>query len=169
MREKIVAGTAPLPDAVAGNDGGGAYLLCLEVPCKLVLEAGSLGKIRLAPGRYVYVGGARRNVAARVARHCRLACRKSGKRHWHIDYVLAHAAVRLDAVVVYWRAGECALSRRVARRRGVSVAVPHFGASDCRCGCRAHLYRLKNERAAIFPAAPRARPPKYRINIVSEV
>lgn len=142
-----------MSDRVAVSYCGGAYLLCLEVSCKLLIDVGSLGKITLAPGRYAYVGGARRSVAARVARHCRLACRKSGRRHWHIDHLLAHAAVRLAAVIIHCQAEECALSRKLARLRRVSIAVPHFGASDCRSGCSTHLYRLAAGGEGIFPEA----------------
>lgn len=131
----------------AGGDDAGAYLLYLNLSSRLTLEAGSLGTIELAPGRYAYVGGARRSIAARVARHCRLARAKSGRPHWHVDYLLVHPAVRLAEVVVYERVAECALARRLACRRGVSVAVPHFGASDCRSGCRTHLYRLAAGKA----------------------
>lgn len=148
----------PVRVPLAKGECGGAYLLCLEVPCRLVLEAGSLGRITLAPGRYAYVGGARRSIAGRVARHCRLACGKSGRRHWHIDHLLAHAAVRLAAVIVYERVAECALSRRLACRRGVSVAVPSFGASDCRSGCRTHLYRLETKWGFFRLPLARGRP-----------
>ena len=156
-----------IPEPAGGVDCGGAYLLCLEVPCRVVLEAGSLGTIALAPGRYAYVGGARRGIAARVARHCRLARAKSGRPHWHVDYLLVHPAVRLAEVVVYERVAECALSRRLACRRGVSVAVPRFGASDCRSGCRTHLYRLVPGKARNSGAGSRARLLKYRITIPS--
>lgn len=114
-----------------------------------------------------YVGGARRSIATRVARHCRLARAKSGRPHWHVDYLLVHPAVRLAAVIVYEQVAECALSRRLACRRGVSVAVPGFGASDCRSGCRTHLYRLAPEMTRNSATGSRARSLKYRITIPS--
>jgi Uri superfamily endonuclease len=120
----------------------GAYLLHLEVCRTLRASVGALGKVRLAAGRYIYVGSARRGIAARVSRHRRLAENKEGKLHWHIDYLLVHPHTRLVSVSSLPGADECAWSERIARRKGTSIAVPRFGASDCRSGCLTHLYRI---------------------------
>lgn len=121
---------------------GGAYLLHLRIISTVHIAVGALGDLCFTPGRYVYVGSARRNIAARVARHRRLAKDKSGKLHWHIDYLLVHPCARLVTVSALRDADECHLSQRIARRKGSSAAVPGFGASDCRSGCRTHLYRI---------------------------
>ncbi len=121
---------------------GGAYLLCIRLAKPLTLNIGSLGRIRFPAGRYVYVGSARNGVAARVARHRRLAGSKAGSIHWHIDYLLTHPRVRWMGAILIEGGAECALSRRIASMPGVTAPVPGFGASDCRAGCEAHLYLL---------------------------
>lgn len=68
----------------------GAYLITLSLARAAWIEAGRLGRFRLEAGTYVYVGSAKRALQARVARHCRLATTKQGKRHWHIDGLLLH-------------------------------------------------------------------------------
>ena len=91
-------------------------------------------------GVYVYVGSARRGLAARVARHRRLAELKEGRIHWHIDYLLVRREVKLLSIESFPRKDECDLSGRLARRMGTTVPILGFGSSDCRAGCAAHLY-----------------------------
>ena len=125
-----------------GASGGGAYTLHLELNRALRIRAGSLGEIRLASGLYFYVGSARRGIAARVARHERLARTKAGKARWHVDYLLLHPSVRLLQVEEHQNQSECHVSKRIARRKGVMAPITHFGSTDCRSGCKAHLYRI---------------------------
>lgn len=136
---------------MAGIDiAGGAYILCVRLAKPLTLNIGSLGKVRFPAGRYAYVGSAKNGVAARVARHSRLAHEKAGKIHWHIDRLLTHPQARwLDAILVE-NGVECALSQRIASMPGVTAPVPGFGASDCRAGCSAHLYLLPHTFPAHF-------------------
>ncbi len=121
---------------------GGAYILHLRIAQDLALEVGALGRVLLPAGRYAYIGSARSSLAGRVARHRRLAASKSGTMHWHIDYVLAHPAVSLARVESLPGCEECEAAQRVARRPGASAPVPRFGATDCRSGCAAHLFRV---------------------------
>ncbi len=120
----------------------GAYLLYLKLSRSLWLEVGALGHVRLPAGSYIYVGSARSGIKARVARHMRLARGKSGRPHWHVDYLLTHPQTRLTRVKVIPDGLECVWSRNVARRRGTSAPVPGFGSSDCSAGCRSHLYHV---------------------------
>jgi Uri superfamily endonuclease len=133
---------------------GGAYVLHLDVKGTVTLRAGAIGTITLTPGRYVYVGSARKSIESRVARHQRLAKAKAGKLHWHIDYLLTHPGIELIGRDSYAGYGECDIAQRIASLQGSSVPVPHFGASDCRSGCRAHLFRVgKTSSRRISPAA----------------
>ncbi|GAB4248561.1 MAG: hypothetical protein Kow00129_09290 [Thermoleophilia bacterium] len=131
----------------------GVYLLVLEVGTNadtgdpepnaegwaLELKVGALGMVRLLPGRYVYVGSARRNLRARARRH--LAREK--RIRWHIDYLTASDAVRAVGVVTAaGPADECRLSRALAELPGTYAPIPRFGAGDCREGCPAHLWFL---------------------------
>ena len=129
------------------NDGNsGAYRLFLEVPRTILITAGALGRRRIEPGIYVYVGSASRGLRQRVARHQRLAEEKQGNRHWHIDALLLHRATRLVRVELLPGEEECALSHALHDSGEVSVPLPGFGATDCAHGCPAHLYRLKQAK-----------------------
>lgn len=127
---------------MSAEHNGGAYLLYLRVPRPIVVQAGRLGRHRLVPGLYVYVGSARRGLRQRVARHTRLVTEKRGNRRWHIDAVLLHRATRLVRSETVEEGEECALSAALAARPGVEVPIARFGATDCRHGCAAHFYRL---------------------------
>ena len=124
----------------------GAYVLHLSVERSTRVRAGSLDFVHLPAGKYLYIGSARRSIAARLMRHQRLAEQRSGKLHWHIDHLLTHRNVRLTGHTVFAAGNECDISRRIAALAGASAPVPHFGSSDCRSGCRAHLYRLDTNR-----------------------
>ncbi|MGD8451603.1 MAG: DUF123 domain-containing protein [Phycisphaerae bacterium] len=120
--------------ALADWPDTGVYQLWLEVSVGLRLRVGRLGRVSLEPGVYVYTGRASRGLRARVLRHARGARR----RHWHIDYLLARAEVRLLRVRL--AAGEaeaeCAVNKAVP---GGECVLPGFGSSDCRRGCGSHL------------------------------
>ncbi len=122
----------------------GAYFLCLRLKRPVKIHAGALGNISLPAGDYVYVGSARRGIAQRIARHRRLAETKKGKLHWHIDYLLLHPRIKLIAAKGRRGENECAVSKHIAAKSGVSAPVPGFGATDCRARCQAHLYLLKS-------------------------
>lgn len=124
------------------SENGGAYLLHFRLRRPAIVTVGRLGRHRFEPGRYVYVGSARRNLAQRVARHRRLAATGEGGRHWHIDGVLAHRYFVLESFEILPGADECRLSSELAGLAEVSVPVPGFGATDCTAGCRSHFYRI---------------------------
>jgi len=131
----------------------GAYILYLDVLSPLTLKAGPFKDTAVQAGRYVYIGSARGGIEGRIARHRRLAEKKTGKLHWHIDYLLIHPQTRLTAYMELAGIGECDISRQIASRRGVSAPVPSFGASDCRFGCKAHLYYVGSDRKRFFRIA----------------
>jgi Uri superfamily endonuclease len=120
----------------------GAYLLFIKIKRPLRLEVGALGRAFLPAGRYVYVGSACRGIEARIARHRRLAEGEVKKIHWHIDHLLANRHTQWAGEEALEDGVECAISRHIASQKGVTAPVPGFGASDCRSGCKAHLYLL---------------------------
>jgi Uri superfamily endonuclease len=121
----------------------GAYLLYIEVKRPIRLEIGAMGRIAFPAGRYVYVGSAHKGIEARLARHRRLAEQKSGKLHWHIDYLLTNMHVRWMKEEAFENGDECELSQQIASKKGVAIPAPGFGSSDCRSGCKSHLYFLQ--------------------------
>jgi len=114
-----------------------SYQLWIALRRPLDIEVGRLGVCRFPAGVYVYTGSAKRNLEARIARHCR----KDKTLRWHIDYLLAEDGVELVCVGRSTRT-ECGLNRGT----GGSVIVPGFGASDCRKACGSHL-RYLGQRA----------------------
>lgn len=128
---KAVAARADAIPAMAGS-----YVLVLRLTGVRDLEVGALGRRRLPPGWYLYVGSARGpgGLRARLGRH--LA--GGGRTHWHIDYLRACAG----AVDAWYQPGEavveCRWAQALARGRGIASAWPGFGATDC--GCPGHLF-----------------------------
>ena len=119
----------------------GAYVLHLQVQRPAQVSAGSFGAVLVPAGHYLYVGSALKGIPVRIARHRRLAEQKTGKLHWHIDYLLTHPDVRLIGEAAYPGRRECEISRVIGSAKGVRAPLPRFGSSDCHSGCRAHLYR----------------------------
>jgi len=127
------------PRIPPGPDDRGLYLLWLALAADQRIEVGRLGRFDFCAGLYVYVGSAQRRRSARIARHLRL----EKPLRWHIDYVRRHARVLAVSLVEGTRAGECHLAGRLTAALGAWVAVPRFGASDCRCP--GHLLVLPGE------------------------
>jgi len=123
----------------------GAYLIFLQVQKSITLEVGKLGASTFPAGRYVYVGSASRGIEKRIARHRRLAETKAGKIHWHIDFLLTHPKVRFIRAQQLNESTECMVSHDIASAKEVTVPVPGFGSTDCRAGCRTHLYRMASK------------------------
>jgi Uri superfamily endonuclease len=133
-----------------GGMNSGAYILWVELSQEIALRIGSLGEAMLPKGQFLYVGSAHKNLAQRIARHQRLDKQKSGNLHWHIDYLLTHPKIRLIAAIPFPNGNECEISRNLAVQKGVTVPIAHFGATDCRSGCPAHLYHLiKKSKEAV--------------------
>lgn len=115
----------------------GVYQLWIELADDVRATVGRLGRFRFPAGHYVYTGRASRGLGARVRRHLGGARRK----HWHVDYLLAFPEADMVRVVLASPDAddECSVNRAVGFY-GDCVA-PGFGASDCRAGCPAHLWR----------------------------
>jgi len=130
--------TPPSEDAPPLEDWpeAGVYQLWVRLSRNTRITVGRLGRFVFPAGIYVYTGRASRVLRARVLRHAR----GKSKRHWHIDYLLAHPHTSLHRVVLASidPDDECAVNRSFASRRG--CVAPGFGASDCREGCASHLF-----------------------------
>lgn len=128
------------PPAVIANQG--RYVLAVRLAEARALRIGALGRCRLEAGWYAYVGSGRRALRQRVDRHFASCEGRSERKHWHIDYVLASSAARIDYAVLLpgLEGTECDLNMAVGDLFGLHVPVPRFGASDCRAGCPAHFW-----------------------------
>ncbi len=128
----------------------GLYALALYLPQSMEIAIGALGVYLFPAGSCIYVGSAwgPGGLAARLRRHLR----GDGKRHWHIDYLRAHA----DPRAVWWAEetrDECGWAERLLAYPRAGVVVPRFGASDC--SCPAHLAYVGDSLPAadLFPTA----------------
>ena len=115
----------------------GTYALHLYVSHAQPIKIGRLGQHHLPMGDYFYLGSAcgAGGLQARVGRHLR----GDGARHWHIDYLRAVAEVREVFYTIADDPLECVWSHALAQLPDAFIAIPHFGSSDCRSGCTAHL------------------------------
>jgi sugar fermentation stimulation protein A len=111
---------------------GGTYIAVFRLPTSRRILVGQLGCFGFKPGVYFYVGSAQRNLSARIERHNR----KDKPLRWHIDYLSVHAKMVGAMIVPGPRERECELAGELSRM--YQLAVPGFGASDCRCG--GHLF-----------------------------
>ena len=114
----------------------GTYVVVLRNRDRGSVHVGRLGSMATFVGYYLYVGSAfgTGGLRARVSHHLRV----SWKPHWHVDYLRRFA----DPVMVWFQASSSPQEHRWARiingGDGIEVAVPRFGASDCRC--ESHLF-----------------------------
>lgn len=114
----------------------GTYVLILELGVDSIVSIGKLGAISFTKGAYAYVGSALSGLDQRIQRHLRHPG-AAKKLHWHIDYLLAHPAVKPGPVIAAesearW---ECTVATLLAQQFS---PVPHFGCSDC--ACTSHLF-----------------------------
>jgi sugar fermentation stimulation protein A len=114
----------------------GVYLLVLEVAGLVTIPVGSLGEVAFPGGWYVYVGSARRGLAARLSRHERAVRQKSF--HWHVDHLRARAVAARALPIRTDRDLECRLAADITAIS--AAAVPGFGCTDC--ACHSHLFRF---------------------------
>lgn len=110
----------------------GVYIAVFYLPKDRTIQIGRFGRFRFLQGVYFYVGSAQRNLSARIERHNR----KKKTLHWHIDYLSARSHMLGAITIPGLRKLECKLAKKLSSM--FELAVPGFGASDCKCG--GHLF-----------------------------
>jgi len=113
----------------------GVYIVVFHLPKLRRIRVGRLGLFCFEPGVYFYVGSAQRGLRSRIERHAR----RAKVMRWHIDYLSCKADFLGAIVVPGSRKKECELAGELAEL--YELPVPHFGASDCRCG--GHLFHAE--------------------------
>jgi Uri superfamily endonuclease len=113
---------------VAEGDKG-TYALLMAMTRVTDLNVGSLGRLRAAPGYYIYVGSAfgPGGLHARVGRHLR----SDKKTRWHIDYLTGHVS-NIEAYCQSDGRNECLFADSLAALGG-AAPFRGFGSSDCNC------------------------------------
>ncbi len=114
-----------------------SYQLLIHLKQGCRIEVGALGQFSFEAGYYIYTGSAKRNLPARLARHCR----KNKPLRWHIDYLTSQANAEVIETKTF-SGNECQLNQTC---KG-SVMAPGFGASDCNSGCGTHLKFMGKRR-----------------------
>ena len=92
------------------------------------IQIGRFGRFHFHQGVFFYVGSAQLNLSARIERHDR----KKKILRWHIDYLSAKAEMLGVITIPGPRELECTLAKKLSSM--FELAVPGFGASDCKCG-----------------------------------
>ena len=110
----------------------GLYIAVFHLPKEQQIHIGKLGHVHFQEGFYYYVGSGQRNLSARLERHGR----KDKPLRWHIDYLSVRAEMLGAITIDGCRERECELAKELAEV--YELAVPGFGASDCRC--KGHLF-----------------------------
>lgn len=95
------------------------------------LQIGRKREIAFCEGFYAYVGSAISGLEKRVERHLS----RNKKLHWHIDYLLEEAEIRMIITANTRRKEECIVAQALAASMSF---VPGFGSSDC--SCSSHLF-----------------------------
>ncbi len=108
-------------------DDCGLYIAVFELSDAQNIRIGKLGSFEFQSGYYFYVGSAQRNLTARIERHAR----QTKPLRWHIDYLSVHAPM-LGAILIQ-DPGEQEWQIAQTLHGMFDLAVPRFGASDCRC------------------------------------
>lgn len=110
----------------------GYYLFVMKLDREEEIEIGKLGEKKFAPGYYVYIGSAKKNLEKQVARHKRIRKRK----HWHIDYLREKADVVASFLIRSQDDLECLIAEAITKM--ADWHVTGFGCSDCNCD--SHLF-----------------------------
>lgn len=120
----------------------GTYTLIIFLSEDLQTKIGQQGIRTFPKGYYTYTGSAcgtgSSSLRHRLSRHLR----KNGKkRHWHIDYLLAHEEATVTAIVAAQTPSkmECELNDHIKRQGHAEIPVSGFGSSDCKRNCESHL------------------------------
>jgi Uri superfamily endonuclease len=118
----------------------GSYVFSFLFPQNRSVQIGKLGRFQFPAGIYHYCGSAHGSggLRARLRRHLN----PQAPLRWHIDYLkewmtptAIHYAISLEPL-------ECVWAQRLTLMPTASIPVPHFGSSDCKSYCPAHLIQL---------------------------
>jgi Uri superfamily endonuclease len=123
----------------------GTYALVLKSSSDKWITVGKLGRLRVRPGFYVYVGSAfgPGGLKARIAHHLKI----SERPHWHIDYLRPST----DPTEIWFtydaRHREHQWASLLASVSRGSIPITAFGASDCRCP--SHLFFFNSQPSGV--------------------
>ena len=110
----------------------GDYVVVIYIDQDRNISIGAQGILHFPKGYYAYVGSAKKNLAARLARHQW----KRKKMHWHIDYLRQEGVV--TAVIPIRTADDLEHELAAAITQIAPWHIDKFGCTDC--DCPSHLF-----------------------------
>ncbi len=123
----------------------GAYSLIIELESAVNIQVKSLGKVTFEAGTWVYIGSAMGEGSTSLEKRIKRHFRSEKTNFWHIDHLLDMDVKLLKA---FWAQSpihtECDIAQEIESRDEFQVGPRHFGSSDCRRGCSAHIFRFMN-------------------------
>ena len=119
----------------------GTYALIMACTDTRQVEIGKLGRFKIKPGFYVYVGSAfgPGGLKARTAHHAKVARRS----HWHIDYLRPMLHLKQICYSYESEKREHRWAAALSHLKGATIPMAGFGASDC--SCPSHLFRFSRK------------------------
>ncbi len=118
----------------------GTYALIFQNNALTYIQAGSLGRLVVEPGWYIYVGSAfgPGGLRGRLMHHL-----NDRPRRWHVDALKSATSIHSVWFTTDPRRLEHAWAQAWMNLPGIAVPWKGFGSSDCRC--QAHLFRSFHE------------------------
>jgi Uri superfamily endonuclease len=125
----------------------GCYHLDLKLRQCINLQVGSLCKLSLEKGHYIYTGRHKKYLTSRIKRH--LQPEKTV--YWHIDYFTTHPAFSIEHIIIYPEIEtECLLNQDFHMHFNSLYVYPGLGSGDCVNGCHCHMQFLKKISGDLF-------------------
>jgi Uri superfamily endonuclease len=120
----------------------GVYVLIIKVKQPVKVQVKSLGELEFESGTWVYVGSAMGDSSTSLENRLGRHFRKQKTIYWHIDYLLDEETKIEKAI---WAQSEvhleCDLAQSLSSNDDFETGPKDFGASDCRSGCIAHIFK----------------------------
>jgi Uri superfamily endonuclease len=106
----------------------GTYILVIFSSSKKSIPIGRLGRMKLKPGWYIYVGSAfgSGGLSARLKRHLK----KEKKCYWHIDYLLKHTDIKEIWFTSFPINLEDKWVKIISSMSNNNIPIKNFGSSD---------------------------------------
>lgn len=125
-----------------GAKEAGSYHLLIKVEKESVITFGSLGRMKMDAGYYIYTGRAKAGLMGRIRRYLSAIKHK----RWHIDYLLDRGSLQ-GIALIYNNFDECGLVVNLSEKLAGERVVKKFGSSDC--SCESHLIKVSS-RSGFF-------------------
>lgn len=121
--------------------GPGTYALVLQAPARrkvMIGRTGTLGRMELLPGYYVYLGSALKNLRGRLKHHLTPVDRLNAK--WQVDFLRPVTTLEEIWYTESSFPWECPWAECMSALPDAQIPSPRkFGASKCEGKCETHL------------------------------